>query len=220
MMEATITAETVGLGLGANSGAEETSTVTGPVEEETGGVVKLSKLDGAFEKASMQQSAVVHSETARYLVFRPYIDPISIRPYKPADKGYYFKFYNNVGVTLVRYSFEDNGFREAAPTDRNCEWSVIWACSNLKSALYQSMTRFQKVNHFPKSTEITRKDNMYQHLASMSETHGEQHFKFLPYTFILPAEHSRLKENMEKNPSKKWIIKPASSSQGKGIFLT
>jgi predicted ATP-grasp superfamily ATP-dependent carboligase len=25
---------------------------------------------------------------------------------------------------------------------------------------------------------------------------------------------------MKKNPSKKWIIKPASSSQGKGIFIT
>jgi hypothetical protein len=67
-------------------------------------------------------------------VFRPYIDPISIRPYKPADKGYYFKFYNGHNVALVRYTFEDNGFREA--TDRSAEWSVCWACSHLKSPVY------------------------------------------------------------------------------------
>ena len=48
----------------------------------------------------------------RYLIFRPYIDPISIRPYKPPDKGYYFKNYNNIAVKLICYTLEDNGFRE------------------------------------------------------------------------------------------------------------
>ena len=93
------------------------------------------------------------------LIFRPYIDPMSIRPYKPPDRGYYFKNYNGVDVRLIRYTFEDNGFREVA--NRNQEWSVMWACSNLKSQVYQELTKYQKVNHFPKSTEITRKDNMY-----------------------------------------------------------
>lgn len=82
------------------------------------------------------------------------------------------------------------------------------------------MTRFQKVNHFPKSTEITRKDNMYRHLAYMREKHGQRNFLFLPNTYILPGEMAQLQDDMIKNPSKKWIVKPASSSQGKGIFLT
>lgn len=47
------------------------------------------------------------------MLFRPYIDPMSIRPYKPADKGFYFKFYNS-DVRLIRYTFEDNGFREVS----------------------------------------------------------------------------------------------------------
>ena len=54
----------------------------------------------------------------------------------------------------------------------------------------------------------------------MREKHGNKHFQFLPNTYILPAEMSRLQDDMIKNPSKKWIVKPASSSQGKGIFLT
>lgn len=42
---------------------------------------------------------------------------MTIRPYKPADKSYYFKFYNGSGVQLIRYTMEDNGFREATERD-------------------------------------------------------------------------------------------------------
>ena len=64
------------------------------------------------------------------MLFRPYIDPMSIRPYKPADMGFYFKFYNS-DVRLIRYTFEDNGFREVS--DRKQDWTMMWACSNIKS---------------------------------------------------------------------------------------
>ena len=67
---------------------------------------------------------------------------------------------------------------------------------------------------------MTRKDNMYRNLARLSEAHGSKHFLFLPKTFILPAELDQLKTDMTENPGKKWIVKPASSSQGKGIFIT
>jgi hypothetical protein len=107
----------------------------------------------------------------RFVCFRPYIDPISIRPYKPADRGYYFRLYNGVEVRLIRYLLEDNGFREA--TKREQEFTVLWSCSNIKSQTYQALTRYQKVNHFPKSTEITRKDCMYRLLARMRHFHGK-----------------------------------------------
>ena len=74
------------------------------------------------------------------MLFRPYIDPMTIRPYKPQDKGLYYKFYNNIDVRLLRYTMEDNGFREI--NDRKQEWSVMWACSNIKSVVYQALTRF------------------------------------------------------------------------------
>jgi hypothetical protein len=109
-------------------------------------------------------------QAKKYLIFRPYIDPMSIRPYKPADKGYYFKFYNSA-VQLIRYTMEDNGFREA--TERDQEWSIMWACSNIKVQVYQALSRWQKVNHWPKSTEMTRKDCMYKNLSRMKEVHGK-----------------------------------------------
>jgi len=112
------------------------------------------------------------------MLFRPYIDPMTIRPYKPADKKLYFKFYNNVEVKLIRYTMEDNGFREIS--DRKQEWTVMWACSNIKSVVYQALGRFQKVNHWPKTTEITRKDCLYKHFAMMRAKHGQKHFSFVP----------------------------------------
>ena len=38
---------------------------------------------------------------------------MNIRPNKQVDKGYYFKFYNpNTDIKLVRYTLEDNGFKD------------------------------------------------------------------------------------------------------------
>ncbi len=65
-----------------------------------------------------------------------------------------------------------------------------------------SLTRYQKINHFPKSTEITRKDCMYRLLARMKEIHGSKHFGFVPLTFILPNELQELHEAMQSDPNK------------------
>ena len=45
--------------------------------------VQQSKLDAAYEKAQSQPGAVANENHSKYLIFRPYIDPITIRPYKP-----------------------------------------------------------------------------------------------------------------------------------------
>ena len=46
------------------------------------------------------------------MIFRPYIAPMTLRPHMPSDKGYFFKFYNGTNINLVRFTLEDNGFRE------------------------------------------------------------------------------------------------------------
>jgi hypothetical protein len=48
----------------------------------------------------------------KYVKFRPFIDPMNMRPYKPSDKGYFFRF-NKGENKLIRFTMEDNGFREA-----------------------------------------------------------------------------------------------------------
>ena len=134
---------------------------------------------------------------------------MNIRPYKPPDRGYYFKFLST-DIKLIRYTLEDNGFREAGA--RNNEWTIMWACGSLKSGVYQGLSKYQKVNHFPRSSELTRKDSMYKLLACMQELHGKRHFNFVPKTFILPNELSYLQDEMQKDRSQQWIVKPSASA--------
>lgn len=51
----------------------------------------------------------------KYLVFRVYEDPIHCRPYVPPDRGYYFDFHK-CDIKIIRYTLEDNGFRELPNT--------------------------------------------------------------------------------------------------------
>lgn len=43
-----------------------------------------------------------------------------------------------------------------------------------------------KVNHFPNSFHITRKDLMNKCISKMQDKYGGSHFNFLPKTYILP----------------------------------
>jgi len=54
----------------------------------------------------------------------------------------------------------------------------------------------------------------------MQELHGVRHFSFLPFSVSLPREYETLREEMDRDPYQWWIIKPSSSSQGKGIIIT
>ena len=169
-----------------------------------------------FRIRMIEKGTTKKSTAVRCLKFRPYVDPIDIRPYKPPDKGYYYKIYKG-DILLIRYTLEDNGFREAAA---NQEWSIMWSVTNMKSQVYQSLKKYQKVNHFPRSNEITRKDCLSKNMTKMQSLYGFRHFDFVPKTFVLPQDFTQLSEEMEKDPELFWIVKPAASSQGKGIFVT
>eukprot|EP00826_Nyctotherus_ovalis_P005673 TRINITY_DN1128_c0_g12_i3.p1 TRINITY_DN1128_c0_g12~~TRINITY_DN1128_c0_g12_i3.p1 ORF type:complete len:493 (+),score=145.01 TRINITY_DN1128_c0_g12_i3:330-1808(+) len=153
----------------------------------------------------------------KHLKFRPYIDSMGTRPSKPPDRGYYYKLYKN-SIPLIRFTLEDNGFREAV--NANQEWSMMWSVSNMKSQVYQSMGKYQKVNHFPRSAEITRKDCLCKNVSKMQALYGHRHFDFVPKTFVLPQEMPLLLEEEEREPRQYWIVKPAASCQGRGIFVT
>ena len=54
----------------------------------------------------------------------------------------------------------------------------------------------------------------------LSEMHGNEHFGFVPRTFVLPLEYDLLEQAIQVEPTKLWIIKPHASSQGRGIKVT
>lgn len=156
--------------------------------------------------------AVKTEPSSKFLIFRPVL--FAERPSSHPNTGYMFKFLGSE-VKLIRWVFEDNGFREGKKS-----WMIGWSNTAMRSQVYQSLTRGQKVNHFPRSHEITKKDNLFKNISKMQSLHGKRFYNFIPETFVLPGESMALNEEMDKEKEVLWIVKPAGSSQGKGIFLT
>lgn len=85
--------------------------------------------------------------------------------------------------------------------------------------VYQNLLPYQKVNHFPNSFHITRKDLMNKSVSKMQAKYGITHYNFLPKTYILPQEVDLFVAEAQKNATT-FIVKPHNRSQGKGITVT
>ncbi|KAJ6661243.1 hypothetical protein lerEdw1_015380 [Lerista edwardsae] len=94
----------------------------------------------------------------------------------------------------------------------------MWTGSHLKPYLLRTLTDIQKVNHFPRSYELTRKDRLYKNISRMQQTYGFKTFHVLPQTFILPAEYQEFCNSYSKDRGP-WIVKPVASSRGRGVYL-
>lgn len=94
----------------------------------------------------------------------------------------------------------------------------MWTGSHLKPYLMRSLQDFQKVNHFPRSYELTRKDRLYKNIQRMQQAHGLKNFHIVPQTFVLPSEYQEFCSSFAKDKGP-WIIKPVASSRGRGIYL-
>nr|XP_043902929.1 tubulin polyglutamylase TTLL5 [Solea senegalensis] len=117
---------------------------------------------------------------------------------------------------VVRGILANHGFREVHPNSNN--FNLMWTGSHLKPYILRSLQDFQKVNHFPRSYELTRKDRLYKNIQRMQQTYGFKNFHIVPQTFVLPSEYQEFCNcfAQDKGP---WIIKPVASSRGRGIYL-
>ena len=86
---------------------------------------------------------------------------------------------------LVKFIFELNGL---VSTDRH-DWDVLWTHTTGKSYFYERLKKEQKVNHFPVSIELTRKDNMVINIRRMKEKFIKNYFNFVPETFLMPDDY-------------------------------
>uniref|UniRef100_UPI0037E89107 tubulin polyglutamylase TTLL5 n=1 Tax=Semicossyphus pulcher TaxID=241346 RepID=UPI0037E89107 len=117
---------------------------------------------------------------------------------------------------LVRGILTNHGFHEVHPNSN--DFNLMWTGSHLKPYILRSLQDFQKVNHFPRSYELTRKDRLYKNIQRMQQTHGFKNFHIVPQTFVLPSEYQEFCNCFAKDKGS-WIIKPVASSRGRGIYL-
>jgi tubulin polyglutamylase TTLL5 len=116
---------------------------------------------------------------------------------------------------LVRSILESVGF---GYTDSH-DWNIMWLGCSAKLYLYEDLNVNQRINHFPNSFEITRKDKMCSNLMKMRAKHGMEHFGFFPETYVMPNEYNDFCLKYRHDKETKWIVKPSNSSQGRGIHI-
>ena len=95
---------------------------------------------------------------------------------------------------LCRSLLESHGF---SSTDSH-EWNLLWSSSSCKSYQYEGLNEYQKINHFPQSYEITRKDRLCFNIVRMQERFGKSAFDFSPDTYILPDEFGDFYNHYQK----------------------
>ncbi|XP_023950160.2 tubulin polyglutamylase TTLL5 isoform X2 [Bicyclus anynana] len=122
----------------------------------------------------------------------------------------------NTETKLLHRLLQAHGLQEA-PTDAK-EFNLMWAGLHPKPDVLRSLTPYQRVNHFPRSYELTRKDKLFKNIEKMQYFRGLKHFDFIPTTFLMPGEYKELctTHYRTKGP---WIVKPAASSRGRGIYI-
>jgi len=122
---------------------------------------------------------------------------------------------SNTDAPLVKETLEANGF---IPCANNHDWLMQWSGPHLRECVYTGMHEYQRVNHFPGSTELTRKDRLWVHFRGMQKVFGKSNYNYMPDTFVLPDQLDAFLEAYEKQDCF-WIVKPTASSRGRGIFL-
>ncbi|XP_053453950.1 tubulin monoglutamylase TTLL4 isoform X4 [Nycticebus coucang] len=99
---------------------------------------------------------------------------------------------------------------------RNDDWLGCWG-HHMKSPCFRSIREHQKLNHFPGSFQIGRKDRLWRNLSRMQSRFGKKEFSFFPQSFILPQDAKLLRKAWESSSRQKWIVKPPASARGIGI---
>lgn len=105
-------------------------------------------------------------------------------------------------------------------TNSNYKANLIWNPKTRDPESFTKLLPHQKINHFPCSHHLGRKDSLNKNLYLLAQKHPKS-FDFLPMTFILPKEEPLLLADLAcRQSSGYYIFKPKASSQGRGIFIT
>eukprot|EP00892_Ulva_mutabilis_P002744 jgi/Ulvmu1/12470/UM009_0122.1 len=106
------------------------------------------------------------------------------------------------------------------------DWDIFWsdvATVGIDSGFEHSKLHDkQRLNHFPRHMELTRKDLMVKNLKKwrrqLTKAGHAQQIEFWPKTFRLPEEFGMFAEAFRRTGGL-WIMKPVGRCQGRGIFV-
>ncbi|RNF07405.1 putative tubulin-tyrosine ligase [Trypanosoma rangeli] len=130
---------------------------------------------------------------------------------------------NAVRFSSVMCALERAGFTEVGLLSKS--WSLKWCKRSVRSD-FARLQSFQRVNHFPGTWRIGKKDELHKHLVAARERwreeKGEGSFgDFFPEGWVVPEEQEALAQVLRssKERGQLFIVKPTTSACGRGIYL-
>ncbi|EER05162.1 Tubulin--tyrosine ligase, putative, partial [Perkinsus marinus ATCC 50983] len=99
-------------------------------------------------------------------------------------------------------------------------WNLLWTWGR-PNIDYNKLFVWQRVNHFPDSKFLTRKDCLKR---CVDRPQMVEAFRVIPDTFVLPRDYCQFVDAYTNNrsldpPKTMWILKPVSLSRGRGISV-
>lgn len=117
-------------------------------------------------------------------------------------------------VKSVLYAY---GFIQCSRKNPNI--NLIWSNTHMPGHVLRSLLPWQRLNHFPRSVSITKKDLLHQNL-SLLRRYLPDYYDFFPESYILPDDNAIVEKRLlTKKTFKPMISKPAASSRGRGIQI-
>lgn len=161
---------------------------------------------------------VVGSVRRGKIVFDPCLDQPTMTVPDEVSPEPSRKFCLDFTCRVIAFVLGMHGFRQ---TKKDPNWLLWWTSgSTVRASMLQTMSPHQRVNHFPRSSELSRKDRMSENICRMQQQHGFKSFDLVPRTYVLPRQAELLQEAASANREMLWIVKPIASSCGKGIYVT
>ncbi|XP_048003161.1 tubulin monoglutamylase TTLL4-like isoform X6 [Leguminivora glycinivorella] len=160
-----------------------------------------------------------------YLKFVGYDEATAQKIPAPIQKHLKWKL-TSITPIVVKKTLTNSGFRlvksecdtAECPQEETVEWIGIWG-KHMKSLMFRAIKDGQKMNHFPGTFQIGRKDRLWRNLQKLVAKFGDKEFGIMPKSYVLPHDLKLLKYDWEKYAAnnERWIIKPPASARGTGI---
>lgn len=114
---------------------------------------------------------------------REYVNTYRLTQEELKPRTLAFKLHDSTHTyNCVVNSLKRSGFRHTTASG----WNVLW-CGYTKGEFLKDLYPLQRVNHFPSTNQLGRKDLMWRNISRMRRLHGAD-YEIAPTTFMLPED--------------------------------